>query len=145
VLGTATGSSLGASSGRGTSTRKCVRAKSIKEGIGLNGHKKRMMIEKYNKALMELYNHVGFKPDWVVYPIDDCTGMWWSMTKTTVKYAETQKKYNSSGDYYQDDIYTQRFYRKHVYEGKDYTMIFCNTHVDGMIWFKVFDNKKRMI
>jgi hypothetical protein len=101
------------------------------------------LIENYNNALQELYNHVGFIPDWVIYPIDDCTQMYWSTDGKTVKFAETLEEYNDeSGDYYLDDVYTQRFYRKHIYRGIDYTMIFSDPHVDGMKYFRIFDNKK---
>lgn len=101
------------------------------------------LIENYNKALQELYNHVGFIPDWVICPIDDCTQMYWSTDGKTVKFAETIENYNDFYEKgYQDDIYTQRFYRKHIYRGQDFTMIFCDPHVDGMKYFRIFDNKK---
>lgn len=28
------------------------------------------LIENYQKALQDIYDHVGFVEDWVVYPID---------------------------------------------------------------------------
>ena len=40
---------------------------------------------------------------------------------------------------------TQSGFTKWVYEGKDFTMIFCNPHVDGMIWFSTDDNKNELI
>jgi len=109
------------------------------------------LIYNYNKALHALYEHVGFTPDYVVYAIDDCTGMWWSLTGSStfsqyanVKYADSEEELKSDDNYYEDEIYTQRFYDKWIYEGKDFTMIFCNPHVDGVNWFRVFDNKKRI-
>ena len=99
-------------------------------------------MSKYNDSLDLLYAHVGFTPDWVVYPIDDCTEMLWSTNEKIVKFSETMEKYNSEGDFYEDDIYTQRFYKKHIYRGKDLTMIFTDPHVDGMRYFRIFDNKK---
>lgn len=103
------------------------------------------LISKYNKALQDLYDHVGFKEDWVVCPIDDCTDSYWFTDGDTVRYAKTIKdlKDEDAGEYYSDDIYTQRFYSKWIYEGKDYTMIFCDPHVDGMKWFRVFSNDKK--
>lgn len=105
------------------------------------------VITKYNKALQDLYKHVGFVEDWVVCPIDDQTDCFWSVDLDkngggSVKFAETMDKFNSDGDYYLDDIYTQRFYDKWIYRGEKYTMIFCDPHVDGMKWFRVFDNSK---
>ncbi len=109
----------------------------------LNMKKNKLTIlQKYNNSLKALYDHVGFTPDWVVYPIDDCTDSYWSTDGKHVKYAETIEKYNSDGDFYRDIVYTQRFYKKHIYRGKIYTMIFCDPRVDGMIYFSVFDNKK---
>lgn len=102
------------------------------------------LISNYKKALQALYDHVGFKEDWVIYPIDDCTSKYWSIDSKQVKYADSEEQYNSDGDYYIDDIYTQRFYSKWVYEGKKFTMIFCDPHVDGMKWFRIFDNAKRL-
>ena len=102
------------------------------------------LIKKYDKALEKLYKHVGFVEDWVVYPILDCTDCYWHADAKTVKFAESKEKFYSDGDYYKDEIYTQRFYSKHVYIGKRLTMIFCDPHVDGVRWFKFFDNNKRV-
>jgi hypothetical protein len=48
------------------------------------------------------YEHVGFKEDWVVCPIDDCTDKVWSTDGETVKYADSQEEFNSDGLYYED-------------------------------------------
>lgn len=106
--------------------------------------KKENLIKKFNDSLELLYNHVGFTPDWVICPINDCTQMYWSTDGKVVKFAETIKKYYSEGDYYLNGIYTQRFYKKHIYRGQDYTMIFSDPHVDGMKYFSIFDNKKEL-
>ncbi|MCK9446711.1 hypothetical protein M0Q50_07620 [bacterium] len=102
------------------------------------------IINNYNNALEALYEHVGFVEDYVVCPIDDCTEMYWSVDEESVKYAKSIEQYNSDGDYYMDDIYTQRFYSKLVYEGKDSTMVFCDPHTDGVKWFRIFDNTKKI-
>jgi hypothetical protein len=104
-------------------------------------------METYNKALHDLYDHVGFKEDWVVYPIDDCTDKYWYVNESTneVHYGETQEDLkNQIDNYYVDEIYKQRFYDKWIYSGKKFTMIFCDPGVDGMKWFKIFDNDKMM-
>lgn len=103
------------------------------------------LIKNYADALKAIYEHVGFVEDWVVYPIDDQTDMFWSVDDNTVKYAESIEKFNSNDDeYYLDDIYTQRFYSKWIYEGEQITMIFCDPHTDGMKWFRIFDNAKKI-
>jgi len=102
------------------------------------------VIEKYNAGEKALFDHVGFVPDWVVCPISDCTDMYWNTNGKVVIYAETEEKFYSDGNYYKDDIYTQRFYSKWIYEGKEFTMIFCDPHTDGVKWFRVFDNSKKL-
>ena len=102
------------------------------------------LIENYQKALQKIYDHVGFVEDWVICPLDDCTEMYWDTWDKKVRYAKSIEQYNGDGDYYEDDIYTQRFYTKYVYEGEDFTMVFCDPHTDGMKWFRLFDNNKRM-
>lgn len=103
------------------------------------------LIETYNQALQAIYDHVGFVEDWVVYPINDSTPYWWKLGSESVSFAEHKEDVeNNTDDTYDDEIYTQRFYQKHVYEGKDYTMVFVDTHTDGMKWFRIFDNSKRI-
>lgn len=101
------------------------------------------IMNDYNEAVQKLYNHVGFVEDWVICPIDDCTDKYWMVDENTVKFADSVEQFNSDGDYYEDEIYTQRFYKKWVYEGKELTMVFCDPHTDGMKWFRVFDNSKK--
>jgi hypothetical protein len=101
------------------------------------------LMESYNQSVNALYKHVGFKKDYFMCPIDDCTDSFWSVDGTTVKYADSMEQFNTDGGYYLDDIYTQRFYKKWVYEGERLTMIFCDPHVDGVKWFRVFSNDKR--
>lgn len=103
------------------------------------------LLESYKDAKNAIYEHVGFVEDWVIYPIDDCTEMYWFEDGETVKFHEDKGiVQGDTGEYYQDDIYTQRFYSKHVYVGEDFTMIFCDPHTDGMKWFRIFDNNKRV-
>jgi hypothetical protein len=102
------------------------------------------LIQNYQKALQDIYDHVGFIEDWVVYPIDDRTDYYWNVNDETVNYATTQEELKNKGDYYSDNIYQQRFYKKWIYKGEKITMIFCDPHVDGMKWFRIFDNSKQI-
>ena len=102
-------------------------------------------LENYKSALQAIYDHVGFVEDWVIYPIDDATDYYWKTDGETVNYAESIGDLESgTGSCYEDEIYTQRFYKKHIFEGANYTMIFCNPHVDGMKYFRIFDNSKKV-
>ena len=102
------------------------------------------LIEQYEAAREALYNHVGFVEDWVVYAIDDRTDMVRHEDGREVKYAENIEKFNSDGDYYVDEIYTQRFYKKWVYRGDKLTMIFVDTHTDGNRFFAIYSNSKEV-
>jgi hypothetical protein len=104
------------------------------------------ILKKYEDALQALYDHVGFTEDYVVCPIDDCTDMYWFYDEESVTFHEDKETVldEDGGNYYRDDIYTQRFYDKWVYVGEELTMIFCNPCVDGMKWFRVFDNSKKI-
>lgn len=105
------------------------------------------LIINYDKALDAIYEHVGFKADWVVCPLDNCTNMYWQVDpegKYYCRYAKSINDFYSDGDYYEDEIYTHRFYDKWVYEGEDFTMVICDPKVDDMKWFRIFDNKKRL-
>ncbi len=103
------------------------------------------IIEDYEKALQDIYDHVGLVEDWVVCPIDDKMDMYWKIENDSVKYAESKKLLESEeGDYYVDEIYQQRFYKKWVYEGMLLTLVFCDPHVDGMKWWRLFDNAKKI-
>lgn len=105
------------------------------------------LIKNYEEAKRAIYDHVGFgEESWVVCPIEDCTEYVWKINTPLVTFAENLEELEDveAGKYYQDEIYTQRFYDKWVYEGKDLTMVFCNPDVDGMKWFRLFDNSKRI-
>jgi len=102
-------------------------------------------LNNYKEALQELYDHVGFVEDWVVYPIDDATEYVWAIDRDIIKYADSIEEFNNEeGNYYEDEIDTPFCYKKHVYEGEDFTMIFCDPNVDGMKWFRIFDNTKKI-
>ncbi|MFA5408176.1 MAG: hypothetical protein WC343_05330 [Bacilli bacterium] len=103
------------------------------------------MLRKFRDARQALYDHVGFVEDWVVFPIDDATGMYWTIVHgDCVRLAETREQLDSDGDYYEYAIYTQRFYDKWVYRGEKLTMIFVDTHCDGNIFFSFFSNDKEV-
>lgn len=98
------------------------------------------------KAQQDLYDHVGFVEDWVAYAIDDRTDMFWTIggNDEFVRYAEDINTLNSNGDFYEDEIYHQRFYPKWVYRGEKYTMIIVDTHTDGNKFFAFYDNEKEV-
>jgi len=102
------------------------------------------LLDDYFKLQKEIYNYFGYKEDWVIIPLDDQTDCFWTLNEGEgyVRFAETKEKLNSNGNYYENEIYTQRFLPKWVYRGKDFTMICVDTHTDGNKFLQVFDNKK---
>jgi len=102
-----------------------------------------MIMKNYSEAKNELFKHVGFKEDWVVYPISDFTNYYWKTKGNKILYALKKKDVvNETGEHYEDEIYMQRFYDKWIYKGSELTMIFCDPKTDNTKWFKVFTNKK---
>lgn len=104
------------------------------------------LMDDFYNAKKALYDHVKFKEDWVVYPIDDATEMFWKISKDEnyVTFAETAEQLESDGNFYQNSIYRQRFYDKWVYRGELLTMIIVDTHTDGNKFFQFFDNNKEV-
>jgi hypothetical protein len=105
------------------------------------------LLEDFEKAKQALYDHVGFVEDWTVYPIDDRTDMFWTLDETEkcIRYADSIEALNSDGDYYENEIYKQRFYNKWIYRGEKLTMIIVNTHTDGNCFFAFYDNEKEVL
>ncbi len=101
-------------------------------------------MEAFQAAKSALYDHVGFTEDWTVYPVDDRTSTFWFIDEdsTHVRFAKSMEDLLSDGDYFQNSIYTQRFYPKWVYRGEKMTMIFVDTHTDGNKFFAFFANAK---
>ncbi len=110
----------------------------------LGEHNNHPLITAFNTALKDLYNHVGFREDWVIFPIEDRTLYSWEIDERAkiVRYADTPGNLmdEEAGEYYEDEIYTQRFYQKHVYRGAELTMVFVDTHTDGNKFFAIFRN-----
>jgi len=106
------------------------------------------IISNYQKALKDLYDHVGFVEDWVVLAPEFQTDMFWRISHDEVIYGNTIEDITTNyeeGNCYTCEIYTQRFYKKHIYRGDEYTMIMVDTHTDGNKFFMFFSNDKEVI
>lgn len=123
------------------------------------------LLNTYQKARDAIYKHVGFDDRGISYPIEDCTYMFWFIdTEYPASVVFYERKENitiyrnrraeaiadwkhtmyDEQEYYQEEIFTLAYHDKEVYEGKEMTMIFCETGMDEMRLFRVFDNKKRV-
>lgn len=94
----------------------------------------------YSNTLDEIHAYFGYVEDWVVIPLDlETIDVRWYLdeqdngTGTVYFFSETD-------EVYAHQIYTQRFLPKWVYRKEDFTMICCDTQVDGNKFLCVFDN-----
>ena len=108
------------------------------------------LLKDYEEKQKQLFEYFGYVEDWVAIPVDDATEYVWNIVGTVddgiVRFSDNADKINDedNGDYYENEIYTQRHLPKWVYEGKDYTMIVVDTHTDGNKFLQIFDNRKRV-
>jgi len=103
------------------------------------------LLDKYLDLQKQLHAYFGYVEDWRILPIDDCREYFWQLEGEgpgLVRFAETEEQLNSNGDYYEDEIYTQRHLPKWVYRGAAFTMIVVGTHTDGNQLLRIFDNEK---
>ena len=97
----------------------------------------------------QIHDYFGYVEDWVKIPIDDCREYYWHLSGEGhgdhVSFAKDKASFKSQeGDFYQNDIYTQRFLPKWVYRGHEYTMICVDTCTDGNKFLAIYDNKKEL-
>jgi len=104
------------------------------------------LLDKFNAVRQEIFNYFGYKEDWRVLPLDDAREYFWSLDGLgpgTVKFADTEDELkDESGNYYEDEIYTQRHLPQWVYRGEHFTMVVVDTNTDGNQFLRIFDNDK---
>lgn len=104
------------------------------------------LLDDMNEARQKVFDYFGYVEDWVVIPLDDGTSYHWCVKDGQVFFAdEKDDLINLTGNYYSNEIYTQRFLPKWTYVGKDYTMIVVDTHTDGNKFLQIFDNKLEVL
>ncbi len=109
------------------------------------------LLDEYLVKKQELFDYFGYVEDWRVLPLDDARGYFWQLFENEhdggcVRFAEEKEalKDEDSGDYFENEIYTQRHLPKWVYRGIDCTMIVVDTHTDGNQFLQIFDNSKEI-
>ena len=107
------------------------------------------LVDDYFKLQKEIYDYFGYVEDWVVIPIDDRRDMYWQLNQNAdgrgnVIFSDKPltNEMVRDGHFYNDEIYTQRFLKKWVYRGEDYTMICVDTHTDGNKFLAIYSNDK---
>jgi hypothetical protein len=106
------------------------------------------LLKEYFRLQKEIYQYFGYVEDWVVIPLEDATKYNWYFDGRLVHFSEkpfTVELVSEGKEMYQNELYTQRFLPKWVYEGPEYTMICVDTHTDGNKFLQVFDNSKKLI
>jgi hypothetical protein len=103
------------------------------------------LLNDYNQKRQELFDYFGYVENWRVFPVDDATMYHWHLDDDEVLFANSLEELeNESGNFYINEIYTQRHLPKWVYRGADYTMIVVDTHTDGNKFLQIFDNSKEI-
>lgn len=103
------------------------------------------IIERFDNAKQVLYDHIGFIENYLIYPIVNRTETFWQLspTESSVKFAK-EKFISSDGKYYFNLIFTNRYYNKSIYHGKELTMIFVDLTIDNIKYFAFFSNDKEI-
>lgn len=104
-----------------------------------------LLLTEYENKRQQLFDYFGYVEDWVVIPVDDATEYYWRLDGTesdgNVCFADSEDELiNEAGNYYENEIYTQRHLPKWVYRGEEFTMICVDTHTDGNKFLQIFSN-----
>lgn len=106
------------------------------------------LLDDYLDLENQIHKYFGYIEDWHVYPISNGRDYYWKLVGSEndgeIHFAESLETLNSDGNYYSNEILTDRFLRKYVYRGKDYTMVIVDTRTDGNKFLQIFDNSKEI-
>lgn len=110
-------------------------------------------IDQYFSAMNAVYDGFGYEESWKVIPLEDARDYYWHLDSkadddsgATVIFAETveQLQDEANGNYYTNEIYSQRFLPKYIYRAGEYTLISVDTRSDGNKFLQIFDNSKEV-
>lgn len=112
------------------------------------------LLTDYFSSIKKVHDYFGYVEDWVTIPLDDATEYVWELSQNEngsgyVRFALHKCELPSDdneegGEYYENEIYTQRFLPKWVYRGEEYTMVCVDTRTDGNKYLRIFDNSKEL-
>jgi hypothetical protein len=101
-------------------------------------------LDDYFKLRNEIFTYFGYAEDWRVLPLDDGRDYYWYLEGEgpgSVHFADSEAELDSQdGNYYVNEIYTQRHLPKWVYRGEEYTLVVVDTRTDGNQFLQVFSN-----
>ena len=115
------------------------------------------IVDTFFDAREAIFEHVGYKEDWRVLPIDDSRDQFWTVDeheREWVKFSPSREAlvywldnddYGPHGDkLYENEIYTQRHLSKWVYRGEELTLVVADTHTDGNQYLQLFRNENEV-
>ena len=106
------------------------------------------LLDDYLALLEQIHKYFGYVEDWKAIPLEDSRKYYWRLYGTgpdSVRFASHSEILDDEeGNYYEDEIYTQRHLPKWVYRGKKYTMVCVDTHTDGNHFLRIFENSKEI-
>lgn len=103
------------------------------------------LFDLHQKVEKKVHEYFGYVEDWKVIPLDYGLEYHWFLDESDdskvnhVTFAKNMEDF-STGEYYQNEIYRQRFLPKWVYRGEDYTMVVVDTNTDGNKFLQIFSN-----
>ena len=115
------------------------------------------LLKTYNQTLKDIHEAFGYVEDWVTIPLQDLTDEEWGLRISDGKHKCDGLMYlNGSGilcygdfddenNYYESEIYTQRFLPKWIYKTETHTMISVNTGCDGNKYLSILSNDKQRV
>jgi len=106
------------------------------------------LLDDFFNLEKQVHKYFGYVEDWKKIPLEDFRGYFWHLDEDKngcghVSYFESEEGLEK-GEWWQDQIYTQRFLPKWVYRGKDYTMISMDPQQDMNYYLGIFDNSKEI-
>lgn len=107
------------------------------------------LLMSYMACEEAIHRFFGYEPSWRVIPISDNTAYWWWLSGEGsgdyVIFGEGDvKEAIKGGQYYSNEIYTQRHLSRWVYRAESHTMICVDTRTDMNVFLAIFDNEKKV-
>jgi hypothetical protein len=112
-------------------------------------------VDRFLEARKAIFEHVGYRENWRVFPIDDNRELFWAVDEQEREWVrfsperaalaywleDHDDEYGPYGNIlYQDVIYTQRHFPKWVYRGADLTLVVADTQTDDNKFLRLFRN-----
>jgi hypothetical protein len=102
------------------------------------------LVDAFNSAKQNLFDHVGYEQDGADYAIEDADLYYWEIDWRNIFYSDVKEDVKNISKCYLGYLYYDACYPQSVFRGEDLTMIVVDTRVNNEIRLFVFDNKKEI-